>query len=220
MLPPPRAIPTRVGTTSWSQSLWSRWSGHPHACGDYPAKCSSIPSQRGPSPRVWGLRQAQASASLASSGHPHACGDYSAKPWPGCGRLGPSPRVWGLRPLDERRFLAPRAIPTRVGTTQLPHGTLLFTPGHPHACGDYGARGDHEPPHHRAIPTRVGTTAGGSSTASSVAGHPHACGDYRSSASSRARAPGPSPRVWGLHARANRPGEVNRAIPTRVGTTR
>ncbi len=51
-----RSIPTRVGTTPGPAFSHSVGEVHPHACGDYVAVHRVTVNQRGPSPRVWGLR--------------------------------------------------------------------------------------------------------------------------------------------------------------------
>ena len=194
-----RAIPTCVGTTERTLKPLS-WAG-------------------GPSPRVWGLRPRRARPGGPSTGHPHVCGDYGLALVRASASNGPSPRVWGLRrghrPPQEKR------------------------PGHPHVCGDYkwliraGPRQSGPSPRvwglrwcrapafswRWAIPTCVGTTPTPQTLASPVAGHPHVCGDYQNSRRVAAFTGGPSPRVWGLHHQGPGVPDVQRAIPTCVGTT-
>ncbi len=131
--------------------------------------------------------------------HPHACGDYGDFEPEDLYELGPSPRVWGL-------LLWWTTGPWTIGPSPrvwgLPTGRTW-----PQVRG-------------RSIPTRVGTTRPGRPMFCSCTVHPHACGDY-SSAPITAEAPaGPSPRVWGLPARARPSRRHGRSIPTRVGTTR
>jgi len=134
-------------------------------------------------------------------------------------RYGPSPRAWGL----------PAA----------PCGGRTPGPGHPHVRGDYWQVGRYREklsgpsPRawglramdtqsdwlRRAIPTCVGTTNTGSAGRFFPAGHPHVRGDYTSRSRSLPRAPGPSPRAWGLHVLPGSALTRNRAIPTCVGTT-
>ncbi len=91
-----RSIPTRVGTTSTWTANSGRIAVHPHACGDYEHLDGELGPNRGPSPRVWGLRWG-----LQRAGQ----------------NRGPSPRVWGLHAEEVRNLLDQRSIPTRVGTT-------------------------------------------------------------------------------------------------------
>ena len=53
-----------------------------------------------------------------------------------------------------------------------------------------------------------------------VAEHPHACGENSSSARSKTRPIGTSPRVWGEQLNGNFNGRHRRNIPTRVGRTK
>ena len=198
LLPPSRAIPTRVGTTGVPPLPPGIHPGHPHACGDYPNLPSLQKPADGPSPRVWGLRRFGRSGGRHTPGHPHACGDYAPLPGHGPDGHGPSPRVWGLR----------------GGTSTSTHTAT----GHPHACGDYvvptsgGGKGSGPSPRvwglllivghmakaERAIPTRVGTTGPSSRRRCGCSGHPHACGDYAPGGLKAIVDLGPSPRVWGL----------------------
>jgi len=94
--------------------------------------------------------------------------------------------------------MAPRAIPTCVGTTETIDWAKYRKAGHPHVCGDYDLALWYESP---------------------VAGpSPRVWGLQQRSGGLRPAA-GPSPRVWGLPAQCllRRPGR--RAIPTCVGTT-
>ncbi len=160
--------------------------------------CSTPPKERGPSPRVWGLRGTGArwamlgrsiptrvgttlwcgTTKAGSPVHPHACGDYVPAHHHVQPHRGPSPRVWGLRGGTPLSLAHPRSIPTRVGTTAASPGPLPGGAVHPHACGDYAL---------------VGLPLG--------------------------NAYGPSPRVWGLRGSGGGRRGLHRSIPTRVGTT-
>ena len=55
-----RSIPTRVGNTLMATTLAFGMVVHPHACGEY-ARCKRTRhTRRGPSPRVWGIRNGRA----------------------------------------------------------------------------------------------------------------------------------------------------------------
>ncbi len=195
---PARSIPTRVGTTRPVSPTPNGRPVHPHACGDYLARLSTLPMSTGPSPRVWGLPvgpfgMAAAARSIptrvgttgglspGAAGkpvHPHACGDYGMGAGLKLGSPGPSPRVWGLRGPGVPLLQPRRSIPTRVGTT----------------------RGFPRPPWSGTV-------------------HPHACGDYGGGMAAQSRSIGPSPRVWGLRGPHPQTRLEERSIPTRVGTT-
>ncbi len=135
---PYRSIPTRVGTTARSTPPQPQLAVHPHACGDYSRLAQGRCNLRGPSPRVWGLRNLMRAGSLSSRSiptrvgttsvnepgglafavHPHACGDYSVSSRPTGHLNGPSPRVWGLHltrtaktPIDPPLCVLKGAIP-------------------------------------------------------------------------------------------------------------
>ncbi len=197
--PPPRSIPTRVGTTSPPPPPRGGGPVHPHACGDYGVGFARMSGRCGPSPRVWGLRRGCrhlpplprsiptrvgttswcGPSAAPRAVHPHACGDYVLTRSVPADPAGPSPRVWGLRRGAQRWTGRRRSIPTRVGTT-----------------------------HARGRPRLRGTV------------HPHACGDYEISRTLPPELTGPSPRVWGLLCWAHGFRRGGRSIPTRVGTTR
>ena len=131
-----------------------------------------------------------------------------------------------------------RIIPTRVGTRLICVGLRMKVRDHPHACGDKKEKT--RPPRTllgssprvwgqdfckfvyfsivRIIPTRVGTRDH-LRTASAVSwDHPHACGDKEIKPVELRTVTGSSPRVWGQGEFRNWWAELNRIIPTRVGT--
>ena len=173
-----RAIPTCVGTTSWTSGF--------------------CPASRGPSPRAWGLRlgnrrirtknraiptcvgttqgvspappgrpghphvrgdyRIEAPPVGGFSGHPHVRGDYGVDTVPSGLQTGPSPRAWGLRFSGMRVKTSQRAIPTCVGTTLGGQGRITSKVGpSPRAWGLRRSRGC-TGGRGRAIPTCVGTT--------------------------------------------------------------
>jgi len=116
--------------------------------------------------------------------------------------------------------LAPRSIPTCVGTTTPPGHLQRICTVHPHVRGDYPHPAVEGQNLRRSIPTCVGTTPGGPLAATHRAVHPHVRGDYAEGGptggdgSGSAVHPhvrgdygfdviyvgfGPSPRAWGLH---------------------
>ncbi len=195
---PKRTIPTRVGRTSVMYRVKKPNADHPHACGENRRERLQRSFVTGPSPRVWGelfgsminiveIRTIPTRVGRTyphspdtprMADHPHACGENGCMVWIWQPKLGPSPRVWGELP--DARSLKPssRTIPTRVGRTSGVPFRLLFSPDHPHACGEnlqtlfllscfygpsprvWGERGagDVRPESERTIPTRVGRT--------------------------------------------------------------
>ena len=192
---------------------------------------------RGPSPRVWGeqvvkhpsgettrtipTRVGRTSRidprSARSADHPHACGENITIRSISRIVIGPSPRVWGE--LIRHGFAASRGrtIPTRVGRTHRPAGSVSRTSDHPHACGENryhrviahvwcgpSPRVWGEPPAFqviaedvRTIPTRVGRTIVLRCSYAVIADHPHACGENNVNNAIARPETGPSPRVWG-----------------------
>ncbi len=51
---PTGIIPTRVGTSTITQTVYTRCGDHPHACGDKTISDGISPVNMGSSPRVWG----------------------------------------------------------------------------------------------------------------------------------------------------------------------
>ena len=149
-------IPTRVGTSSDTDSIKVIKGDHPHACGDKQLRTFYILKRLGSSPRVWGqgsfavrfavliriiptrvgTRSSLNACCLFSKDHPHACGDKRLK----CAfldrQLGSSPRVWGQVTVFSFSDLVNRIIPTRVGTRKDSSIALQNDKDHPHACGD------------------------------------------------------------------------------------
>ena len=191
-----RAIPTRVGKSRGRRGRRGTRLGHPHACGEIQHGQHHHRGDGGPSPRVWGNRDAdrqtghrkraiptrvgKSAKSIAglwwSTGHPHACGEIQHHPGDPPRHVGPSPRVWG---------------------NHLPLQSMS--------------------PYSRAIPTRVGKSTTASTHTPPTPGHPHACGEIMLLAGMLAGAGGPSPRVWGNRRNSKEENNQQRAIPTRVG---
>ena len=191
-----RAIPTRVGK-SLAMSLPGRLTaGHPHAGGEIALLRLLRSVTGGPSPRGWGnpikffgagfceraiptrvgKSQNAPTGQPDTAGHPHAGGEIGRIRTEGEQKAGPSPRGWGNRPCLQALAAGRRAIPTRVGKSQLIASNQGIASGHPHAGGEIkraverayettgpsprgwgnleaGLSGDY---FHRAIPTRVG----------------------------------------------------------------
>ncbi len=113
--PFPRAIPTRVGTSTEQTGRRSQNTGHPHAGGDISAHSLTIGDDCGPSPRGWGHRPeclcgdrvaraipTRVGTSIIlnlqfawETGHPHAGGDIQPQFPRQKSQHGPSPRGWG-----------------------------------------------------------------------------------------------------------------------------
>ncbi len=134
-----RAIPTRVGKSSFPACIHLPRPGHPHAGGEIFLYWLFAAHSAGPSPRGWGnhrflrmwaddiraiptrvgksARRSRSSAIFA--GHPHAGGEITEGLMPiGCDG-GPSPRGWGNPEADLFGELDVRAIPTRVGKSRV-----------------------------------------------------------------------------------------------------
>ncbi len=193
-----RTIPTRVGRTFQTRSIFFGFPDHPHARGEN----ATIPPRRfhthGPSPRAWGEPRLLAHArpmwrtiptrvgrttsapvsSSASSDHPHARGENRPRPLARWRASGPSPRAWGERKTPSIGRPRSRTIPTRVGRTLELYHVVASPTDHPHARGE-----------NRSFRVRMKPEGG------------------------------PSPRAWGERCRAGCGCKGSRTIPTRVGRT-
>ncbi len=170
---------------------------HPHACGDNLCYAHGMWVDVRFTPTRVGTTITLSLIFPSLSVHPHACGDNVRTDGGIRDILGSPPRVWGqpLAPGNCGQSL--RFTPTRVGTTLGQSGDCLFSPVHPHACGDnhrdrrilQNVSGS--PPRvwgqlstgntfslmTRFTPTRVGTTLPMCHISGNIAVHPHACGD-------------------------------------------
>ena len=171
--------------------------------------------------------------------HPHACGEYGQRFIEVGGLTGSSPRVWGILSDAAGALHVERFIPTRVGNTRQHAGRDKAGAVHPHACGEYIRTGGHKLGQRgssprvwgirelnagvgrpqRFIPTRVGNTCSPMAGRGRQTVHPHACGEYLEKTKEGLARAGSSPRVWGIHTRAERQHWPKRFIPTRVGNT-
>ena len=194
---PLRFTPTHVGTTRRTHRRSSRWTVHPHACGDDSPWLWSSTSPSGSPPRMWGrrgngvgqlFRHRFTPTHVGTTGiwcrsvvpppvHPHACGDDRACTAGDRSSAGSPPRMWGRLDLMALRVHLQRFTPTHVGTTDSGNHCSRPQSVHPHACGDDCApptarlRRSGSPPRmwgRRRRPTGRGRRR-------SV--HPHACGD-------------------------------------------
>ena len=131
-----RIIPTRVGTSTITQTVYIRCGDHPHACGDKKKVKASSCHGKGSSPRVWGQETSLITYSIDNriiptrvgtrgflsfafcvvKDHPHACGDKAFHEFIRTQLLGSSPRVWGQGKFMLLFLQYLRIIPTRVGT--------------------------------------------------------------------------------------------------------
>ncbi len=110
-----RIIPTRVGTSTITQTVYTRCGDHPHACGDKHKIIIFCFIKIGSSPRVWGQEELRSFRFIVYriiptrvgtsdtrtlcveklQDHPHACGDkHFNQSFFNAGK-GSSPRVWG-----------------------------------------------------------------------------------------------------------------------------
>ena len=192
-----RFTPTRVGTTTWGSRDRTRFTVHPHACGDNAANPIPNPTEAGSPPRVWGQPGHRTAGGgnprftptrvgttygakavvVTPAVHPHACGDNAADLPELALNRGSPPRVWGQRPTITISGGAPRFTPTRVGTTPIARAPQVRSRGSPprvwgQQCGVVDIR-----EHDRFTPTRVGTTLACPTCCSVTPVHPHACGD-------------------------------------------
>ena len=126
-----------------------------------------------------------------------------------------------------------------MGTRLPPTCSNSLTRDHPHACGDkvdalvdnadtlgssprvwgQGKRSDVVASARGIIPTRVGTSRSGRNGRRNVEDHPHACGDKYAGLRVKACKKGSSPRVWGQDKFCPIGADMDRIIPTRVGTS-
>ena len=128
--------------------------------------------------------------------------------------------MWGQGAVSICHKLAPGIIPTRVGTREKHWLSSTKHRDHPHACGDkllpqilYKGGG-------RIIPTRVGTRVCYLGFVCLCQDHPHAYGDKQLSLTLSVMLRGSSPRVWGQVRAINSPLDIERIIPTRMGTSK
>ena len=151
--------------------------------------------------------------------HPHGCGEYEKNSSQESFSHGSSPRVWGIRTQFALKTLRRGFIPTGVGNTATQYSDDLFVRVHPHGCGEYQSFDFNEMPDDgssprvwgirnsgssrskilRFIPTGVGNTNKFLATPDEMKVHPHGCGEYLQCSFFPTRAPGSSPRVWGIH---------------------
>ncbi len=144
--PPPqtpkksRFIPTHVGNSSRCSSCATRWSVHPHACGELQRHEFAPVGRVGSSPRMWGTHRGARgpygaarfipthvgnsvpmnSEDFPQSVHPHACGELAAG--------------------DITTTTIVRFIPTHVGNSGTYRYGSLLRAVHPHACGELPTR--------------------------------------------------------------------------------
>ena len=155
-----RFIPTPVGNIATVKASTRYSSVHPHACGEHSAANSSSVIVSGSSPRLWGTSRRSDCIDLSvrfiptpvgnislstsprspSAVHPHACGEhrphYSA-PSPSSGS---SPRLWGTSAPLFGTIPVERFIPTPVGNMVCISSVKIWSPVHPHACGEHEER--------------------------------------------------------------------------------
>ena len=126
-------------------------------CGEYAARSTVGPKNRGSPPRVWGILASgipaqrwerftptcvgnttwKQSPSAARTVHPHVCGEYSPVGRISRSAIGSPPRVWGIRWLSHFEDHSVRFTPTCVGNTWTWWTWWTFAAVHPHVCGEY-----------------------------------------------------------------------------------
>ena len=169
--------------------------------------------------------------------HPHACGEIFRPAVEKIDRFGTSPRLWGDFPTGFLKCLNNRYIPTLVGRFRQTPILSLFTPVHPHACGEIISTwrsnelrcgtsprlwGDSDSWSSIRrmfwyIPTLVGRLKAMRSYLAADTVHPHACGEIRIDVHDSAKNNGTSPRLWGDWTHRDTDPPSNRYIPTLVG---
>ena len=128
--------------------------------------------------------------------------------------------MWGI--LDKTFELRDiyRFTPTRVGNT---HDKLVYATHHtvhPHACGEYAAKGKSGTNPCGSPPRVWGIRTESILFFSRVAVHPHACGEYFFRDAAGRTCAGSPPRVWGIPRGNPVMARHYRFTPTRVGNTR
>ena len=154
---PLRFIPTVVGNTQQSRSLFLIETVHPHGRGEHSlGRCNEVITP-GSSPRSWGTPFLRLITDLPprfiptvvgntcvlhfalimDTVHPHGRGEH-------CLRLichficpGSSPRSWGTRGCARYNNAVRRFIPTVVGNTPFGFHDLLLSAVHPHGRGEH-----------------------------------------------------------------------------------
>ena len=174
---------------------------------------------------------------IQSTVHPHACGEHNFPNFFKVLNNGSSPRLWGTfsSVTVDARF--ERFIPTPVGNIQKYRHISVYSPVHPHACGEHGK---HRPKDNlsfgssprlwgtyaghvniddaaRFIPTPVGNICSSLGLIILFPVHPHACGEHRCYRHEFRNATGSSPRLWGTFFHIQVSDFHNRFIPTPVG---
>ena len=133
---------------------------------------------------------------------------------------GSSPRVWGQEKNTGSAVRSTGIIPTRVGTSC---SRKYYTKGgvgsSPRVWGqEFVTVGLFA--FARIIPTRMGTRVCYLGFVCLCQDHPHAYGDKQLSLTLSVMLRGSSPRVWGQVRAINSPLDIERIIPTRMGTSK
>ena len=152
-----RFIPTCVGNTLVSLSVFPVIPVHPHVRGEYLPCFLSKMEADGSSPRAWGILRfhpapvlqgrfiptcvGNTSFSMGSarllSVHPHVRGEYLHSAMGKKRPRGSSPRAWGIPSKSAKKLTMCRFIPTCVGNTFCNICIALATSVHPHVRGEY-----------------------------------------------------------------------------------
>ena len=152
----PRFIPTGVGNACRNRARSTKFTVHPHGCGERFSGDATMCRISGSSPRVWGTLQRYDSSCIVCrfiptgvgnatptqrpdqprSVHPHGCGERNRPSSFLLDTYGSSPRVWGTRVIFDFINRELRFIPTGVGNAFGFGFTLYLVPVHPHGCGE------------------------------------------------------------------------------------
>ena len=215
------STPTRVGKTERPHVCEKVTMVHPHACGENVVDRGGEKREIGPPPRVWGKPSTDPAPAPSFRStptrvgktlrkrvriyrdkvHPHACGENWVSSAAITTNIGPPPRVWGKLCDVFTIICTQRSTPTRVGKTHLPQYSSIFTPVHPHACGENGRETQSSVDPVGPPPRVWGKRVIADIVCRDILVHPHACGENKTPLLPYACTSGPPPRVWGKRRR-------------------
>ena len=188
-------------------------------------------------PRACGESPPGRAAGTPAAVHPRACGESATATADGGRRWGPSPRVRGIHVTPSPSLPKSRSIPARAGNPRPAPDDGAPTGVHPRACGESArsvfpsgrspgpsprVRGIHDEAQIRrarggSIPARAGNPSSRRAARSGRRVHPRACGESHRRPLHLGGAPGPSPRVRGIHDEAQIRRARGGSIPARAG---
>ena len=150
------SIPACAGNPRGRSGATASRGVHPRVCGESTVAESIQGSQRGPSPRVRGIRDVALDGGVATGSipacagnprsvivirtaprvHPRVCGESGRPPGSRCRGSGPSPRVRGILPADPQAALLPGSIPACAGNPTTSPRSVPLAWVHPRVCGE------------------------------------------------------------------------------------